>query len=247
MKTDFIHQARSAPCFRAVVLTVGIAISAITSSAHAQWATIDVANLMQNVAQYMQMVEQVAQLKSQLEQLKNQYQAVTGNYGLGSLMQNDTFAAENVVPGSWQEVVRLQQAGKFKSKVDYYEKLMRTVDPALFDKDASRSTSAYKLSYDNTRAAFAVTDATYDSVETHRKNIEQLIQRIDSTQNIKEATDLNNRLVSENAMLQISVARLAAVQSNLSASAQNDRVQAQATNAEMLRYDSKYEYRTRQP
>jgi len=163
------------------------------------------------------------------------------------LMQGETLSASNIVPGSWQEVVSLQQAGKFKSKVDYYEKLMRTVDPALFDKDASRSTSAYKLSYDNTRAAFAVTDATYDSVETHRKNIEQLIQRIDSTQNVKEATDLNNRLVSENAMLQISVARLAAVQNNLNASAANDRVQAQATNAEMLRYDANYQYRTRRP
>lgn len=217
------------------------------SNAYAQWAVIDGANLQQSIAQYAQMVEQVAQLKAQLEQLKNQYQAVTGSYGLGGLMQGETLSAANIVPGSWQEVVSLQQAGKFKSKVDYYEKLMRTVDPALFDKDASRSTSAYKLSYDNTRAAFAVTDATYDSVETHRKNIEQLIQRIDSTQNVKEATDLNNRLVSENAMLQISVARLAAVQNNLNASAANDRVQAQATNAEMLRYDANYQYRTRRP
>lgn len=214
---------------------------------YAQWAVIDGANLQQSIAQYAQMVEQVAQLKAQLEQLKNQYQAVTGSYGLGGLMQGETLSAANIVPGSWQDVVSLQQAGKFKSKVDYYEKLMRTVDPALFDKDASRSTSAYKLSYDNTRAAFAVTDATYDSVETHRKNIEQLIQRIDGTQNIKEATDLNNRLVSENAMLQISVARLAAVQNNLNASAANDRVQAQATNAEMLRYDANYQYRTRRP
>jgi type IV secretion system protein VirB5 len=217
------------------------------SNAYAQWAVIDGANLQQSIAQYAQMVEQVAQLKAQLEQLKNQYQAVTGSYGLGGLMQGETLSASNIVPGSWQEVVSLQQAGKFKSKVDYYEKLMRTVDPALFDKDTSRSTSAYKLSYDNTRAAFAVTDATYDSVETHRKNIEQLIQRIDSTQNVKEATDLNNRLVSENAMLQISVARLAAVQNNLNASAANDRVQAQATNAEMLRYDANYQYRTRRP
>lgn len=214
---------------------------------YAQWAVIDGANLQQSVAQYAQMVEQVAQLKAQLEQLKNQYQAVTGSYGLGGLMQGETLSAANIVPGSWQEVVSLQQAGKFKSKVDYYEKLMKTVDPALFANDPSRSTSAYKLSYDNTRAAFAVTDATYDSVEAHRKNIEQLIQRIDSTQNIKEATDLNNRLMSENAMLQISVARLAAVQNNLNASAANDRVQAQATNAEMLRYDANYQYRTRRP
>jgi len=220
---------------------------ACVGSTYAQWAVIDASNLQQNIAQYGQMVEQVAQLKAQLEQLKSQYKAMTGSYGLGGLMQGETLSAANIVPGSWQEVVSLQQAGKFKSKMDYYESLMKRVDPALFTNDSSRSTSAYKLSYDNTRAAFAVTDATYDSVETHRKNIEQLIRRIDSTQNVKEATDLNNRLVSENAMLQISVARLAAVQNNLNASAANDRVQAQATNAEMLRYDANYQYRTRRP
>jgi type IV secretion system protein VirB5 len=220
---------------------------ASASNTYAQWAVIDVSNLQQNIAQYGQMVEQVAQLKAQLEQLKSQYAAVTGSYGLGALGQGETFSAASIVPGSWQEVVRLQQSGAFKSKIDYYESLMKAVDPALFANDKSRNAGAYKLSYDNTRAAFAVTDATYDSVETHRKNIEQLIQRIDSTQNIKEATDLNNRLVSENAMLQISVARLAAVQNNLNASAQNDKVQAQATNTEMLRYDANYQYRTRQP
>ena len=224
-----------------------LSFSGTVNNACAQWAVIDAANLQQSVAQYTQMVEQVSQLKAQLEQLKSQYQAVTGSYGLGSLMQSETLSAASIVPGSWQEVVKLQQSGAFKSKLDYYENLMKRVDPALFANDTSRNAGAYKLSYDNTRAAFAVTDATYDSVETHRKNIEQLIQRIDSTQNIKEATDLNNRLVSENAMLQISVARLAAVQNNLNASAENDHVQSQATRTEMLRFDPNYQYRTRQP
>lgn len=171
---------------RLITMATCLSLAGMANSSHAQWATFDASNLIQNLAQYAEMVEQVAQLKSQLEQLKNQYQAVTGSYGLGGLLQNDTFAAANVVPGSWQDVVRQQQSGKYKSKMDYYEKLMRTVDPVLFDKNSSRSASAYKLSYDNTRAAFAVTDATYDAVDTHRKNIEQLIRRIDSTQNIKE-------------------------------------------------------------
>ena len=48
-------------------------------------------------------------------------------------------------------------------------------------------------------------------------------------------------------MLQIAIARLAAVQGNLSASAQNDRVQSQATRTEMLRFDSNYQYRVRRP
>jgi len=48
-------------------------------------------------------------------------------------------------------------------------------------------------------------------------------------------------------MLQIAIARLSAVQGNLSASAENDRVQTQATRTELLRFDSNYQYRVRQP
>lgn len=232
------------------VLLVAVACLSFATAVpngYAQFAVIDIANLIQSIEQYLQMIEQLAQLKAQLEQLRNQYQAVTGNYGLGGLGQAEALGAQAIVPGSWQEVVKLQQEGRYQTKMDYYEGLMKTVDPALFASDKSRNAGAYKLSYDNTRAAFAVTDATYDAVEIHRRNIEQLVQRIDSTQNIKEATDLNNRLVSENAMLQIAIARLSAVQGNLSASAENDRVQTQATRTELLRFDSNYQYRVRQP
>ena len=219
----------------------------LAGNAAAQMAVIDASNLQQSIQQYQQMVEQVTQLKAQLEQLRSQYQAITGTYGLGGLLQGEALAAQSIVPGSWQDIVKLQQAGAYKSKMDYYEGLMKAVDPTLLAADKSRSTGAYKLSYDNTRAAFAVTDATYDAVEVHRTNIQQLIQRIDSTQNIKEATDLNNRLISESTMLQIAVARLAAVQGNLSASAQNDRLQSQATRTEMLRFDPNYQYKVRRP
>ena len=216
-------------------------------TANAQFAVIDASNLQQSIQQYKQMVEQVTQLKAQLEQLKSQYQAITGSYGVGGLLQGEALAAQSIVPGSWQDVVRLQQGGRYKTKMDYYEGLMKAVDPALLASDTGRNAGAYKLSYDNTRAAFAVTDATYDAVETHRSNVEHLIRRIDSTQNIKEATDLNNRLISENAMLQIAIARLAAVQGNLSASAQNDRLQSHATRTEMLRFDPNYQYKVRRP
>lgn len=214
---------------------------------YAQYAVFDASNYQQSIQQYTQMVETVNQLKMQIEQLRDQYRAITGSYGIGGLLQEETFAAGNIVPGSWQEVVRLQQAGKYKSKLDYYEGLMKAVDPTLFEKNTTRNAGAYKLSYDNTRAAFAVTDATYEAVEAHRRNIEQLVRRIDGTQNIKEATDLNNRLVSENAMLQVALARLAAVQGNLSASAQNEQIQSQATRTEMLRFDPNYQYRVRRP
>ena len=219
----------------------------LVGSATAQVAVIDASNLQQSIQQYQQMVEQVRQMKAQVDQLRSQYEAITGSYGVGAILQSEALAAQSVVPGSWQDIVKLQQAGAYKTKMDYYEGLMKAVDPALLEMGKSRSTGAYKLSYDNTRAAFAVTDATYDAVDVHRRNIEQLIRRIDATRNIKEATDLNNRLISENGMLQIAIARLAAVQGNLSASAQNDRLQSHATRTEMLRFDPNYEYKVRRP
>jgi len=226
---------------------VALAACVTAGGANAQYAVFDASNLQQSIQQYQQMVEQVTQLRAQLEQLRSSYQAITGTYGVGGLLQGEALAAQSIVPGSWQDVVRLQQGGRYKTKMDYYEGLMKAVDPGLLGLDKGRNAGAYKLSYDNTRAAFAVTDATYDAVETHRSNVEQLIRRIDSTQNIKEATDLNNRLISENAMLQIAIARLAAVQGNLSASAQNDRLQSHATRTEMLRFDPNYQYKVRRP
>ena len=53
-------------------------------------------------------------------------------------------------------VVRLQQGGRYKTKMDYYEGLMKAVDPGLLASDKGRNAGAYKLSYDNTRAAFAL-------------------------------------------------------------------------------------------
>ena len=216
-------------------------------SASAALVVFDPSVYTQTVQQYLQMVEQLNQLKAQLEQLKRQYEAVTGSYGVGAILQEVTAQAQAMVPGSWQEIVDLQRSGKLRTKLDYYEALMRKLDPVILEANQGRGAEAFKLIYNNTRAAFAVTDATFEAIEVHRQNIEQLMRRIDASQNIKEAADLGNRLVAENAMLQIGLARLSAVQNNLQASANNERVQSQATRSEMLRFDRNYEYRIRRP
>ena len=230
-----------------IVMVALVCTGLVATPARAQVAVFDVSVWRQTVQQYTQMVEQLNQMRAQFEQLKRQYEAITGSYGVGAILQEVTAAAQAVVPGSWQEIVKLQQAGQLKSKLDYFEAIMKAVDPILLENDRSRGAEAYKLIYNNTRAAFAITDATYESIEVHRRNIEQLMRRIDAAQNIKEATDLGNRLIAENAMLQIGMARLSAVQNNLQASANNERVQSQATRTEMLRFDRNYEHRIRRP
>lgn len=230
-----------------VVATMALVWTAPPRQASAALVVFDPSVYTQTVQQYLQMVEQLNQLRAQLEQLKRQYEAITGSYGVGAILQEVTAAAQAMVPGSWQEIVDLQRSGKLKTKLDYYEAIMRKLDPLILEGNQGRGAEAFKLIYNNTRAAFAVTEATFESIEIHRQNIEQLMRRIDASQNIKEAADLGNRLVAENAMLQIGLARLSAVQNNLQAAANNERVQSQATRSEMLRFDRNYEYRVRRP
>ena len=118
--------------------TLLLAASLLAGNAAAQMAVFDASNLQQSMQQYQQMVEQVTQLRAQLEQLKTQYQAITGTYGVGALMQGEALAAQSIVPGSWQDIVKLQQSGAYRTKMDYYEGLMKAVDPGLLD--AERST-----------------------------------------------------------------------------------------------------------
>ena len=155
-----------------VVLIAGLA----SATAQAQIPVTDGANLTQQMRQFLQMVKEYEMLKQQYDQLKRQYEAITGRYGFGDQFNNAV--SRRWVPGSWQEVVAMQKSGKFGSKQDFYEKLLKTVDPLIYkalgkDNDG-RMYHAYKLSTDATRGAFAAVEALYDSIGERLKSIEGL-------------------------------------------------------------------------
>ena len=218
------------------LFVIGILLSA--NVANAQIPVTDGANLAQQMQQFLQMIKEYQMLKQQYDQLKQQYEAITGNYGFGNQFNNN--ANRRWVPGSWQEVVSMQRSGKFASKQDFYEKLLKTLDPIVYKvlgKDTdSRAYHSYKLSTDATRGAFAAVEALYDSIAERLKNIEGLQAQIESTGNVKAAQDLGNRLLAENAYLNVEMARLNTIQTNLSANAQNIGNQATAARTEFFNF-----------
>ena len=218
------------------LVVIGVLFS--SHAANAQIPVTDGANLVQQMQQFLQMIKEYQMLKQQYDQLKQQYEAITGNYGFGNQFNNNS--NRRWVPGSWQEVVSMQRSGKFASKQDFYEKLLKTLDPNVYkwlgkDKD-SRAYQSYKLSTDATRGAFAAVEALYDSIAERLKNIEGLQAQIESTANVKSAQDLGNRLLAENAYLNVEMARLNTIQTNLSANAQNMGNQATAGRAEFFNF-----------
>jgi type IV secretion system protein VirB5 len=218
------------------LIVLGVLLS--SNPANAQIPVTDGANLAQQLQQFLQMIKEYEMLKQQYDQLKQQYEAITGNYGFGTQFNNN--ATHRWVPGSWQEVVSMQRSGKFATKQDYYERLLKTIDLNVYKwlgkETDSRAYQSYKLSTDATRGAFAAVEALYDSIAERLRNIEGLQAQIESTGNVKAAQDLGNRLLAENAYLNVEMARLNTIQTNLSANAQNMGNQATAARTEFFNF-----------
>jgi len=178
----------------------------------------------------MQLLNQLNQMKQQYDTLKQQYQAVTGAYGRGSIGLADSIKSSSVVPGSWQEVVARQNSGAFGSSQNAYEKLIKTMPQELFQNPQGQGAATYKLSTDSVRAAMSGGETLYSQVQTHLNNLAMMAKQVDNTANTKDAADLQNRISTENGMLQTAMAKLNVMNMNLQANMLNQQNQATATN-----------------
>ncbi|WP_371885133.1 type IV secretion system protein [Caballeronia sp. S22] len=189
-----------------------------------------------DAATFVQLQQQFSQLQDQYRTLKDQYAAITGSYGRGAMGLNQSISAASVVPGSWQEVVSQQQSGAFGSKQGFYEKLINTMPQDLFANPQAQNATTYKMSTDSVRAALAGGDSLYSEVQTHLNNLSVLSQQVDTTTNIKDAQDLQNRISSENGMLSSAMAKLNAMNMNLQANLVNQQNQATAATQRYFRH-----------
>lgn len=188
-----------------------------------------------DAATVIQLQQQFQQLQAQYKTLKDQYAAVTGSYGRGAIGLNQSISSASVVPGSWQEVVAQQQSGVFGSKQSFYEKLINTMPQDLFANPQAQNATNYKMSTDSVRAAMAGGDSLYSEVQTHLNNLSVLSQQVDTTANIKDAQDLQNRISTENGMLSSAMAKLNAMNMNLQANLLNQQNQATAATQKYFR------------
>jgi type IV secretion system protein VirB5 len=179
---------------------------------------------------------QLQQLKQEYDTLNNQYKAVTGSYGRGVSGLTDALDASSIVPGSWQDVVAQQKSGIYGSRQSGYEQVINTIPTSTFQ---DQSTGAnYKMSTDSVRAALAGGESLYDEAQTHLQNFQSLSQQVDSTANLKDAADLQNRMSAELGMAQSAQTKLQAINANLTANQLNDSNQAAAVRAKFFQTTS---------
>lgn len=183
-----------------------------------------------DAAAFAQQVQEIQYLQNQYNTLKQQYAAVTGSYGRGHIGLSDAINASQIVPGSWQDIVNQQNNGAFGVKQAYYEQQINTLPPSSFQDPQSQRAMDYKSSTDSVRASLAGGDVLYAETQTHLNNITTLSQQIDSTTNVKDAQDLQNRIAAESAMLNTAQTKLTALNVNLAANQLNEQNQADALN-----------------
>jgi type IV secretion system VirB5/TraC/TraE/TrbJ family protein len=99
---------------------------------------------------------------------------------------------------------------------------------------AHRENWSYKLSSENTTAALAAAEALFDQLDKRLRNVEALNEQIERAESLKQAVDLNSRMLAEQSFISIELARLQSMQLMVSASAQNGTNTGTATRAEFL-------------
>ena len=179
--------------------------------------------------------EQLKSMRDQYLKLSQQYEAITGHYGRGEFGLAESVKSASVVPGSWQDVVAQQKSGAFATFQKDVENLIHTLPMEKFRDPGSLNTADYKLSTDAVRATLSSGAVLYGQVQTNLNNLVAMASQIDLTSNAKDAADLQNRIASENGLLQSALAKMQVMNINLQAAMLNAQNQAAALN--QLRYN----------
>lgn len=193
------------------VAFIGLAIA--SSSAHATGVPVG------DAGTWTALGQQLTQLRKEYDMLDQQYHSMTGSYGRGASGLSDAIDASSIVPGSWQEVVAEQKSGLYGSRQASYDKVIDAVPISTFqDQEAGAN---YKMSTDSVRAAMAGGESLFDEAQTHLQNFQTLSQQVDTTTNLKDAADLQNRMSAELGMAQAAQTKLQAMNTNLTANQLN--------------------------
>ena len=205
-------------------LILGTCLVFLASNAHAALPVVDMGAINQAVLQIQEMKRQYDVLKKQYDELMALKSSVTGSYGMSLLMNGaEDAASRRPLPNTWQEVVELQKEGFYGNRLEHYAKLLPSIATKILStNEQDRDVVGYKMAKDHTQAAFAATEAVYNQLQKRLGTIEGLVSQIDKTQNVKEAMDLNSRIVAESGFVSLDLARLNSTQLSLQAILQNE-------------------------
>lgn len=154
-------------------------------------------NQAQTMAQWSNQYQQMVQ---QITHMKNQYEALSGNRGLGRILNNP--ALRTYLPDQWTSIYDQVRRGQLQGVSSRASSVYAAEG---FDPNA---TGGRKRKLEVLAANKAITMQAYDASLNRVNNINALMQQADATGDMKAAADLQNRMAAENALIQNEQIRL---------------------------------------
>jgi hypothetical protein len=232
-------------CWRAlgvVIFSLALWISAEVVAptwAHANLPVIDTTAVGQMIAQYAQMARQLETMYQQVTLLQQQIQSVTGHYGMGAQgsvvnpwgvttwVDIADMVSKGFNPGDGAQVQAYKQAqARYSTQFPELSGSLQTGNP--------RMNAAYTQSYSDGISGMSLGESAFNQVNSDLADIQALKDRIDQTDNLKSAMDLNTAATIRVAQLNGEILRVHAAELRLQAANRNDGANGSAAQAEFF-------------
>ena len=193
--------------------------------------TVDVANIVQTtttalnsvrqvanqIEQIRNQIDQLTELREQLAQQVRQFESITGNYNMGTLLNNPAYRdARDFIPTTWQETLdqldgalaaahqrQTQQAAR-----DARAEGRRFAEGDIYDDLTAPEALEYVRIANQVFTQMGVGQSNYQQTTQRITNMEDLSDEIDSANDLKAAIDLQNRINIEQGILMAELIRL---------------------------------------
>jgi type IV secretion system protein VirB5 len=172
---------------RQMALLSGCVVALHSAASHAQGIPVI------SVAELAQDVLMAKNLQTQLSTMTDQYSSLTGNRGLGQIFNSPSLASS--LPTQWQSVYGQVQSGQLQG-------LSGAAQQIETQEGMTANNPTQQRLNDTLAANKAMTMQSYQASAARLQNIQNLMQQSDLTQDPAAKADLQNRLMSENAMIQ---------------------------------------------
>ncbi|MDO4248196.1 MAG: type IV secretion system protein [Neisseria sp.] len=163
----------------ATMVSVGLVFGSVTPASASGIPTFDGAAAANAIQSLIQMKTQIENQIKQLTELKSQVQAMTGSRNMGNLLKD---AVKSQIPSEWSSL---------------YDSVKNTDYKSVLNGKSYKPETALQLLANNE----AMSKAAYEELSDQLEKIDQLREEINNTQDIKAATDLQNRIATEQAKI----------------------------------------------
>jgi type IV secretion system protein VirB5 len=204
-------------------LLAALVLATATSAASAGVPVIDAANLVNSAQQVVawaqqakDMVDSINQMKAQVTQLENTFASMTGDRGLGTLLNLPADQANRrYLPPQADQIEQLASGqvpgySRLQSAVASIRATISTLPKDTFA-PGSDAEVALNAKLDSISTQKALGQAAYSSAERRTADVENLVVTIGSANDPKAIAEMQARIAAEQVLLQNEVAKVQAM------------------------------------